>query len=169
MPAAPCRCPRDEADAIDVARLLGPVLRGRIPAGEFPGLVDDYRRYQSLAVGLQEGTIDHQDLRDHAPELIRWLEADVANDAVIDRWATSTTVEKDEHLVPLAVVDLLATALGRQPDPQRCHAGLAHTYGYLLSPVTTTFGRKRHRWSSQEAAHALGIPARGRSTDRPGR
>jgi hypothetical protein len=39
------------------------------------------------------------------------------------------------------------------------HAGLEHTYGYILSNLKTSFGFKRARWVRGEIERGLGIPA----------
>ena len=152
--------PADDADPIDVARLLGPVLRGRMPPNELPSLVAEYRSLQSLGSMLERNTIDIEGVERAAPELIGALHADLARPDTLQLWGTSTTVDNGEQQVPTPFIAYLAEQLGTPPDPARCHAGLVHTYGYLLSSVATPFGRKRHRWSSGEAAHALGIPGR---------
>lgn len=150
----------DEADLIDIARLLGPVLRGRIPVGGLPALVDSYRTLQSVGRELDGGKIRLDAAEAALPELFGSLRSDLARPDILGLWGTSTTVDDGVQQVPAGLIAFLAEQLGTASDPRCCHAGLAHTYGYLLSPSPTEYGRKRHRWSSQEAAHTLGIPGR---------
>ncbi|MBM82205.1 MAG: hypothetical protein CMJ78_16685 [Planctomycetaceae bacterium] len=37
------------------------------------------------------------------------------------------------------------------------HAGLQHTYGYLLSTIETPFGFKRDRWVDDTISASLGL------------
>jgi hypothetical protein len=148
----------EEAAMIDIVRLLGPVVRERIPVSGLPALVDSYRALQSIGSGLEGGMIRLDSAEAALPELFSALRSDLLRPDILDLWGTSTTVDSGERLVPSALISHVAEQLGSDPNPRCCHAGLAHTYGYLLSPSPTEYGRKRHRWSSQEAAHTLGIP-----------
>ncbi len=150
--------PLEHALPIDTARLLGPVVRGRISPVGLPELVANYRSLQSLGEQLDRNDIGCSEAATALPDFFQSLRADLSRPEVLQLWGASTTVDNGSHQVPLAFLRLIADHRGVPADPTNCHAGLVHTYGYLLSPAETTYGRKRHRWSSQEAAHALGIP-----------
>lgn len=147
----------DELPDVDRSRLERMVERGRIRPAELQAFVDRHLRLDKVGRGLTRGDMSIDQLTEAEPSIAAAFAIDIENADVLDRWGLSTTVD-DEPLVPAPVITWIADALGRPADPTRCHAGLVHTYGYLFSPVGTDYGRKRHRWTTQEAAHALGIP-----------
>ena len=156
---------------VDVKHLGSAKKWGRIPPRDLAELDLTYCRYQALAELLDAGPAPSLDpdlanwaemfLQRESPDLLELLQLDLADEALLDRWGSSTTTEKNGSAsVPQALAQLFATRLGSHAGLDYGHAGLNHTYGYLLSPVPTEFGRKRHRWTSQEVAHALGIPGK---------
>jgi hypothetical protein len=154
----------DELQLVDAERLRRCESLGRVDAGGLRALVEQFVRLDRLGADLVEGVRGVDDLEQTEPDLMRGLADDLGRPAVLDRWGLSTTVgqigNQQVELVPGPLIEHFAESLGREADPLRCHAGLAHTYGYLFSPIPTDYGRKRHRWSTQEAAHVLGIPGR---------
>ena len=147
-----------DAEPIDVVRLLGPALRGRAAVSDLPVLIGRYLDFQSLAARLRDRRAEMDDVLRSQPALADWIRLDLSSPDVLDRWGTSSVLEDGEGLVPEPVVAYFAEHLHGSPEPNTCHAGLIHTYGYILSPVATQFGRKRHRWTSQEVAHTLDLP-----------
>ena len=163
--------PPSAADGLDHKHLQTAVTWGRIREDEFAELAQTYLHYQELAELFDAGPAPSPDpdlatwattiLQLESPDLLELLNLDLADEALLDRWGSSTTTEKNGSAsVPQALAQLFATRLGSHAGLDYGHAGLNHTYGYLLSPVPTEFGRKRHRWTSQEVAHTLGIPGK---------
>ncbi len=161
--------PASAADEVDHKHLQTAVTCGRIQSDDVAELAQTYLHYQELAELLDEGPppTPNPDLASWAeallqresPGLLELLNLDLADESLLDRWGSSTTTEKNGSAsVPQALAQLFAARLGTHAGLDYGHAGLNHTYGYLLSPVPTEFGRKRHRWTSQEVAHTLGIP-----------
>jgi hypothetical protein len=161
--------PASAADEVDHKHLQTAVTCGRIQSDDVAELAQTYLHYQELAELLDEGPppTPNPDLASWAeallqresPGLLELLNLDLADESLLDRWGSSTTTEKNgSALLPQSLAQLFATRLGTHAGLDYGHAGLNHTYGYLLSPVPTEFGRKRHRWTSQEVAHTLGIP-----------
>ena len=159
--------PTSAADEVDHKHLQTAVTWGRIRQDKFAELAQTYLRYQALAGLLDAGPAPSLDpdlaawaatlLQRESPELLELLNLDLADEALLDRWGSSATEENGAASVPPALAQLFAARLGTQAGLNYGHAGLNHTYGYLLSPVPTEYGRKRHRWTSQEVAHTLGI------------
>lgn len=163
--------PPSAADEDDHKHLQTAVTGGRIREDELAELAQTYLHYQELAELLDAGPAPSLDpdlatwattiLHRKSPELLELLNLDLADASLLDRWGSSTTADKNgSALVPQSLVQLFAAQLGSDPCLDYGHAGLNHTYGYLLSPVPTNHGRKRHRWTSQEVAHTLGIPGK---------
>jgi len=163
--------PPSAADEVDHKHLQTAVTSGRIREDEFGELTETYLHYQELAELLDAGPPPSANphlarwaetlLQSESPDLLQLLNLDLADEAVLDPWGSSTTTEKNGSAsVPQALGQLFEARLGTDAGLDYGHAGLNHTYGYLLSPVPTEFGRKRHRWTSQEVAHTLGISGR---------
>ena len=163
--------PTSAADGLDHKHLQTAVTWGRIREDELAELAQTYLHYQELAELLDARPAPSLDpdlanwaemfLQQESPELLELLNLDLADASLLDRWGSSTTADKNgSALVPQSLVQLFAAQLGSDPCLDYGHAGLNHTYGYLLSPVPTKHGRKRHRWTSQEVAHTLGIPGK---------
>ncbi|MEO0448330.1 MAG: hypothetical protein AAF191_19885 [Verrucomicrobiota bacterium] len=80
-------------------------------------------------------------------------------------WGWSSNIDSGAK-VPVVVPGLLmalgeAAGLGgakKDKDGGLFHAGILHTYGYLLSNVETPFGQKRDRWCQGNLARGLGLP-----------
>lgn len=142
---------------VDDERLRRPLDLGRVDTDGHAAVVERHDHLDLLGGRLIDGTLAAADLAELLPEWFAGLELDAADAVLLDLWGTSTTVDEGVALVPAPVIELIAELTGTEPNPTSVHAGLAHTYGYLLSTTPTGFGRKRHRWSSQEAAHVLGI------------
>jgi hypothetical protein len=92
---------------------------------------------------------------------VGWLAAQVDADrarGTFGRWGRSTVVDEltGAPVLAPAVLAWLQRRAGLPVEFPGSDAGLAHVYGYLLSTVTTPFGRKRDRWTTGALATALG-------------
>lgn len=155
-PSATLLMEATEAQPIDMARLLGAVLRGQIHWDQLGAHLQCYWSLQVAGTELAGPSGSMEGLDRAVPWLMPSLRADLDDQPVLDRWGNSTTVEGTGGLMPTSLLEFLASHAGLPARADRCHSGIAHSYGYLLSPTWTTFGRKRHRWTSLEAAHTLG-------------
>jgi hypothetical protein len=77
------------------------------------------------------------------------VKTDATNPQIFGFWGTS--INFDETAKAEIIKPEITAAIGRlagQPMTARyVHAGLAHTYGYLLSNLVTPYGYKRERWT----------------------
>ncbi|MBU4213194.1 MAG: amino acid deaminase [Actinobacteria bacterium] len=75
-----------------------------------------------------------------------------------DDWARSTVVDENtgEPVLAAGVLESLGRLAGVEVRYPYANAGLAHTYGYLLSPAATPYGPKRARWTQGALAQAFG-------------
>ena len=97
----------------------------------------------------------------YAPGILRQLDADRANYAVLKLWGESINYDElaNGEIVHPAVLGFIAGRLGAaQPRGRIMHAGLEHTYGYLFSLLPTKFGYKRARWVRPDIEDGLGLP-----------
>ncbi len=99
-------------------------------------------------------------LSTYAPELAAAAEDDASRPELLALWGTSLDVDELDHaeIVPPAVLDaLLSRAHAPARDGMKMHAGIAHTYGYLLSTLRTPFGYKRARWVKTDLELAFSL------------
>lgn len=97
--------------------------------------------------------------------VINAIRAQIAQDlaaGMFDRWARSTLVDENigRTVVPPEVMRSLSEWAGLADDYPIANAGLAHTYGYLLSKEMTPYGWKRDRWLDGRLPAALGADSR---------
>ncbi len=96
-----------------------------------------------------------------APGLLRQLDADRANAAVLKLWGKSVNYDElaKGEIVNPAILAFLSARLGvAGPRGKIIHAGVDHTYGYLFSLLPTSFGYKRARWVRPDIETGLGLP-----------
>jgi hypothetical protein len=88
-----------------------------------------------------------------APELVAAADADAKRPELLALWGTSLNEDELAHAEILAppILDALNARAHAPPrDGNKTHAGVEHTYGYLLSTLRTPFGFKRARWVKPE-------------------
>jgi hypothetical protein len=132
---------------------------------------DWVRRFET-AIGNQ--TFSAHLLWDTLPLVRSQIEKDRIHAAVLNAWGESINFDelaKSVIVAPPVLNTLLIEAnqaplmpCGNAGSPteslrQCAHAGLTHTYGYLLSNLRTPFGYKRARWVKGEIEAGLGLPA----------
>ncbi len=96
-----------------------------------------------------------------APGILRQLDADRANPAVLKLWGESINYDElaKGEIVQPGILGFIAARLGAaRPRGEIIHAGLEHTYGYLFSLLPTKFGFKRARWVRPDIEDGLGLP-----------
>lgn len=92
------------------------------------------------------------------PWLVRQVLASQHDDEQLAHWTSSTVID-DNVQAPVfdeATFAWLHRGLTDVYDFPIGHAGLMHTYGYLLSTVVTPYGLKRQRWLTSDLAVAFG-------------
>ncbi|GGF99473.1 hypothetical protein GCM10007304_11670 [Rhodococcoides trifolii] len=95
----------------------------------------------------------------------KWLDDQIteskSDPAQMALWTSSTVVDGNAEF-PLLNRRVFTWLHRGLPDAYGFpigHAGLMHTYGYLLSPVVTAYGLKRERWLTADLAEAFGLKA----------
>jgi hypothetical protein len=101
------------------------------------------------------------DLQIACPWLCRQAARDAATPGLLDIWGLSSNFDELARtaIVEPGVLAAICDVAGLPADGLIVHAGLQHTYGYLLSTITTPFGYKRDRWLSPYLEHGFGLPA----------
>lgn len=97
----------------------------------------------------------------YTPGLLRQLEADRANPALLKLWGESINYDElaNGEIVDPAVLSFISGRLGAPgPSGKIMHAGAEHTYGYIFSLLPTKFGYKRARWVRPDIEVGLGLP-----------
>jgi hypothetical protein len=113
-----------------------------------------------LTQQAREAFLSVQDLRTACPWLCRQIVRDAATVGLFDLWNRSSNFD---DLAGVAIVEPTVLAvigqLAQLPLMHPIvHAGLQHTYGYLLSTVVTPYGFKRDRWLSPRLEQGFGLP-----------
>jgi hypothetical protein len=85
-------------------------------------------------------------------------------EALIARFGIRTpmniqNIQEEKHVEGSASELLGKSVLTDPAGHQLVHAGLEHTYGYLLSVLKTSFGYKRARWVNGEIEKGFELPA----------
>ena len=80
--------------------------------------------------------------------------------AVLRRWGWSVNVDElaNTEIVDTRLLIMLGKMMDVAMDGAAVHAGVQHTYGYLLSTVMTPFGYKRDRWIQPTIELGFGLP-----------
>ncbi len=112
-----------------------------------------------LIAGLEAGVAAETLLPDASPGLWRQLLADRALPELWELWGQSRNIDENtaETIVEEELMEGLAAVVGHAiPGPTE-HAGLQHSYGYLLSVAETPYGFKRARWVEPDIERGLGL------------
>lgn len=110
----------------------------------------------------ETGVVSASDLPE---EISSSLMRDRSDSALHDAWGMSLNFDSGARaeIVTRGVLEELAArfgvALSSGAGRTIQHAGLIHTYGYLLSNLQTPFGYKRARWVGGVVDRGLGLPA----------
>ncbi|MDB5337304.1 MAG: hypothetical protein JWN70_2923 [Planctomycetaceae bacterium] len=101
------------------------------------------------------------DLEDQCPWLCRQIVRDAATPGLLDLWNSSSNFDElaGVAIVEPGVLAAIGELAGVSVDGLIVHAGLQHTYGYLLSTIVTPFGYKRDRWVSPRLEQGFGLPS----------
>ena len=64
----------------------------------------------------------------------------------------------ETEIVAPKILEMLGRQTGVDMEPPAVHAGVQHTYGYLLSLIKTPFGYKRQRWIEPTIERGFALP-----------
>ena len=117
---------------------------------------------QALLASAKHGRIGTRAFRELLPGLSQQIERDRFSGA-IEAWGQSLNFDENacESITDaklLSVVGRIAQAKIRSGAAY--HAGLLHTYGYLLSNIQTPYGYKHERWTDGLLDAGFGFPKR---------
>lgn len=101
------------------------------------------------------------DLKTECPWIFQQILRDVATPELFALWSDATNFD-ELAAVPIVEPSILSVIGELAHTPMTgpgVHAGLQHTYGYLLSTIETPFGYKRDRWSRPCIAEGFGLPS----------
>ena len=98
-------------------------------------------------------------LRKSLPGLHRQLAALRTSPELLRMWGDCLNF--DEHaqdtIVHAEILKTLGELAGVEMSGEIVHAGIQHTYGYLLSWLETPYGYKRQRWTDPDLEAGLGL------------
>ena len=100
-------------------------------------------------------------LRECVPLVVAQLEKDGSREALLNLWGTSSNADASSPDTPTVhplLLSELGKLAGKEMGGEVVHAGLMHTYGYLLSNLKTPFGFKRARYTQPTVELGLGLP-----------
>lgn len=100
------------------------------------------------------------DLQAECPWLGRQIVRDAETPELFDFWGSSCNLDElaGESIVEPGVLTAIGELAGVPLTGPVVHAGLQHTYGYLLSTILTPYGYKRDRWLSPQLELGFGLP-----------
>lgn len=87
------------------------------------------------------------------------LQSDARRRGLFGLWGLSLNMDElaQQAIVSPEVISAIGVLSSRTLSKETPHAGLQHTYGYLLSVIETPYGLKRTRWLSNEIEAGLGL------------
>ncbi|MBM4252301.1 MAG: hypothetical protein FJ146_10045 [Deltaproteobacteria bacterium] len=90
-----------------------------------------------------------QELVSRVPALAAMAKKDATTPQIFGFWGTSINFDEaaKAEIVNASVLTAVGRLAGVPMAGRHVHAGLAHTYGYLLSNLVTPYGYKRERWT----------------------
>ena len=105
-------------------------------------------------------------LRREMPRFYRHLRRIVGESDVLDRWGWSANEDElaNQTIVDPLILELIGDVVGvdlsllSEHSRGVYHAGVQHTYGYLLSLIETPYGFKRNRWLTGTIEDGFGLP-----------
>ncbi|WP_345681840.1 hypothetical protein [Novipirellula caenicola] len=100
-------------------------------------------------------------LRVGMPRLYRHLRRVRDERDVLSRWGQSVNLDElaGQEIVASEITSLLGKVTDVPMNPPGVHAGIQHTYGYLLSRIETPYGFKRDRWIRSTIEDGFGLPS----------
>jgi hypothetical protein len=99
-------------------------------------------------------------MRAQMPRFLAHLKRVRGERAVLRRWGKCVNVDEfsGTEIVAPRILEMLGRQTGADMKPPALHAGVQHTYGYLLSLTPTPFGFKRSRWLQPTIEAGFDLP-----------
>ena len=97
-------------------------------------------------------------LKEVVPMLTQQIHRDRARTDWLQLWGHSINFDENAHgiVVDPAIIDAIMDLANVGARQERIvHAGVEHTYGYLLSTLQTPYGYKRARWVSSDIVNGF--------------
>lgn len=120
---------------------------------------------RQLQSAIESRTDLESTLKTESPEFATRLENEgklhAAEPGFKSLWGQSINFDEGARaiIIPNEIVDLLLKLAGAPARQDRIvHAGFEHTYGYLLSNLSTPYGYKRARWVRPDIENGFGLP-----------
>lgn len=132
------------------------------------GLAEATAQLNAVADGGDVGAVVLA-LREMLPEIAGQMERDGESQELLGMWGMSANADASDPGTPTVHPVLLAgigELVGIDMKGEEVHAGVMHTYGYLLSNLETPFGFKRERYTQPVVENGLGL-AKGSLSPRP--
>lgn len=100
-------------------------------------------------------------LRREMPRFYRHLQRVAVESDVLSRWGLSVNEDElaEQAIVDPKILEMIGDLVGVDLSHSPYHAGLQHTYGYLLSLIETPYGFKRDRWLTTTIEDGFALPA----------
>ncbi|WP_144057903.1 hypothetical protein [Novipirellula maiorica] len=113
---------------------------------------------QLAAAGTERERLSR--LRVGMPRFYRHLRRVRDERSVLSRWGHSVNTDElaSQDIVAPEILSLLGEITHVPMQPPGYHAGIQHTYGYLLSRIETPYGFKRDRWLRSTIENGFGLP-----------
>jgi len=94
------------------------------------------------------------------PELVHQIETDRGPSGPLIFWGRCRNFDElaGQVIVDPAILETVFRIAEQPFSLAHPHAGLQHTYSYLLSVIDTPYGRKRDRWVRTSLESAFGLP-----------
>ena len=121
---------------------------------DLPGIAEQ------LTERARQAPLSAADLQAACPWLHQQIVQDKAAGHLFDLWGRSSNFDElaQREIVEPGVLAAIGEVAGVSMNGRIVHAGLQHTYGYLLSTIVTPFGYKRDRWVSSHLEQGFGLP-----------
>ncbi len=112
----------------------------------------------TLVSSINSGADAGKRLESQLPTLTKSVKKDAENAAMLAFWGTSINFDEaaKAEIVNAQIIAAIGQLAGKPMNGRYVHAGLIHTYGYLLSNLMTPYGYKRERWTNPTIDDGLG-------------
>lgn len=120
--------------------------------------------WEAISLSIEQSVVAGEDiplaLKRIAPEYMQSLNRESEYEEFKILWGLSINFDEiaKSEILPSPLIDALGTLFKVAPRNGRIvHAGLEHTYGYLLSTLQTKYGYKRDRWVKPDIEEGFGL------------
>lgn len=116
---------------------------------------------RDLHTDLAAGRAPGEALAKRVPNLLKQIDADRAHPHLAHLWGQSLNVDANTgtDIVEPRLLKALLERAGVLGKGESVHAGVQHTYAYMLSLLQTPYGYKRARWVDGGIERGFGLPA----------